>query len=155
MKHGVHAKATPARRAPRAEEDAFLSLQKTADALMRPVASVLTPAGVSTTQYNVLRILRGSPEGLPCGEIADRMITRDPDITRLLDRLESREWIERWRKSKDRRMVLARITRRGLDLLAGLDAPIGELHRKTFRSLGSERVKTLVAILERLREAAG
>ena len=77
-----------------------------------------------STQYNVLRILRGAPEGLPCGEIANRMITRDPDITRLLDRLEKRGLISRSRETKDRRTVMARITPDGLKLLARLDEPV-------------------------------
>ena len=91
-----------------------------------PAASsqVLKTEDLSSTQYNVLRILRGSPDGLPCGEIANRMITRDPDITRLLDRLEKRGLISRCRETKDRRMVMARITPEGLKLLGRLDEPV-------------------------------
>jgi len=92
------------------EEAAFLDLLRTCDLLSRGPAQVLKAEDLSPTQYNVLRILRGAPDGLPCGEIANRMITRDPDVTRLLDRLEKRELIARWREAKDRRMVLARIT---------------------------------------------
>ena len=98
------------RRAARTEEAAFLELLRTTDMLSRSLVKVLKTEDVSGTQYNVLRILRGSPEGLPCGEIASRMITRDPDITRLLDRLEKRGLISRCRETKDRRMVMARIT---------------------------------------------
>src|SRR5713101_6887070 len=87
------------------EEAAFVSLQLTADVLARRVEKVLQSADVSPTQYNVLRILRGSPEGRPCREIANRMITRDPDVTRLLDRLEKRGLILRRRETKDRRIV--------------------------------------------------
>src|SRR5271170_1106603 len=103
------------------EEAAFLELLRTTDMLSRGLVRVLKNEDVSPTQYNVLRILRGSPEGLPCGEIANRMITRDPDVTRLLDRLEKRGLISRMRESKDRRMVMARITPQGLKFLGRLD----------------------------------
>ena len=95
------------------EEEAYLSLWVTADVLSRRLEKVLKAADVSPTQYNVLRILRGAPEGLPCHEIANRMITRDPDVTRLLDRMEKRGWVSRCRETKDRRMVMARITPAG------------------------------------------
>src|ERR1017187_2224556 len=108
------------------EEAAFLDLMRTTDILARRLVLVLKPADLSTTQYNVLRILRGSPEGLPCGEIASRMITREPDITRLLDRLEKRGLISRCRETKDRRTVLTRITPEGLRLIGELDAPVQE-----------------------------
>ncbi|MGA8271966.1 MAG: MarR family transcriptional regulator, partial [Candidatus Sulfotelmatobacter sp.] len=89
------------------EEIVFLDLARTTDMLSRGTIRVLKTEDLSPTQYNVLRILRGTPEGLPCGEIAARMITRDPDITRLLDRLEKRELISRCRETEDRRMVMA------------------------------------------------
>ncbi len=97
------------------EEAAFLELLRTTDMLSRNLVQVLKTEDLSPTQYNVLRILRGTPEGLPCGEIANRMITRDPDVTRLLDRLEKRGLISRCRETKDRRMVMARITPEGLE----------------------------------------
>ena len=117
------------RRAPCPEEAAFLDLLRTCDLLSRGPGQVLKTEDLSATQYNVLRILRGAPEGLPCGEIGSRMITRDPDITRLLDRLEKRELIARSRETKDRRMVMARITPEGLKLLARLDAPVQQSHQ--------------------------
>src|SRR6266849_6704672 len=101
----------------------------------------------SATQYNVLRILRGAPEGLPCGEIASRMITRDPDVTRLLDRLEKRGLISRCRETKDRRTVMARITQEGLKLLTRLDEPVQADHRKQLGHLGRERLRTLTELL--------
>jgi DNA-binding MarR family transcriptional regulator len=137
------------------EEDAYLSLLRTADVLGREVERVLKSADVSSTQYNVLRILRGSPDGLPCGEIANRMITRDPDITRLLDRLEQRGLVSRWRETKDRRMVIARITAEGLDLLASLDKPVTDLHRRQLGHLGREHLHSLVDLLEIARQQAG
>src|SRR5437763_16637882 len=106
------------------EEAAFLDLLRTTDMLSRPLAHVLKTEDLSSTQYNVLRILRGAPEGLSCGEVANRMITRDPDVTRLMDRLEKRGLISRNREERDRRTVLTRISPEGLKLLARLDEPI-------------------------------
>jgi DNA-binding MarR family transcriptional regulator len=130
-----------------AEEEAFLDLLRTCDRLTRGVVGVLKPGALSPTQYNVLRILRGSKEGLPCGEIASRMITRDPDITRLLDRLERRGLLSRCRESRDRRMVLTRITPKGLKILAELDEPVQEAHRKQLGRLGRERLQKLTELL--------
>jgi DNA-binding MarR family transcriptional regulator len=146
MKGSIQSKSGR-RRAGCPEEAAFLDLLRTCDLLSRGPAQVLKTEDLSATQYNVLRILRGSPEGLPCGEIASRMITRDPDITRLLDRLEKRELISRRRETKDRRMVMARITPGGLKLLARLDAPVQEAHRKQLGHLGRERLRALTKLL--------
>src|ERR1700692_4648988 len=104
-----------------------LDMMRTMEALSHRFAQVLKTEDLSSNQYNVLRILRGAPEGLPCGEIGNRMITRDPDITRLLDRLEKRGLISRSRETKDRRMVMTRIAAEGLKLLARLDEPVQEV----------------------------
>ena len=111
------------RRPAHPEEAVFLELLRATDMLSRGLITVLKAEDVSPTQYNVLRILRGAPEGLPCGEIGSRMITRDPDITRLLDRLEKRGLIVRSRQAKDRRMVMARITPEGSSSWAALMNP--------------------------------
>ena len=129
------------------EEAAFLDLLRTCDLLSRGPAQFLKSEDLSPTQYNVLRILRGAPAGLPCGEIANRMITRDPDITRLLDRLEKRQLISRCRETKDRRMVVARITLQGLKLLSRLDEPVQEMHRQQLGHLGSARLKEFQELL--------
>jgi DNA-binding MarR family transcriptional regulator len=129
------------------EEEAFLDLLRTTDLLSRGPAQVLKSEDLSTTQYNVLRILRGALEGLACGEIGNRMITRDPDITRLLDRLEKRGLISRERDAKDRRMVLTRITPEGLKLLVRLDEPVQEAHRRQLGQLGRERLGQLAELL--------
>ncbi len=131
----------------------FLDLVRTTDILSRSLISVLKAEDLSSNQYNVLRILRGSPHGLCCGEIASRMITRDPDITRLLDRMEKRGLISRCRETKDRRMVMAWITPEGLNLLARLDEPVEETHRKQLSHLGRERLRALAALLESARTA--
>lgn len=143
------------RRRPCPEEAAFLDLLRTCDLLSRGPAQVLKTEELSATQYNVLRILRGTADGLPCGEIANRMITRDPDVTRLLDRLEKRGLISRWRETKDRRMVMARITPHGLQLLARLDEPVEEAHRRQLGHLGKERLRALAELLEAARARVG
>src|SRR5579864_5581081 len=136
------------------EEAALLDLVRTCDLLSRGPAQVLKREDLSGTQYNVLRILRGAPEGLACGEIASRMITRDPDVTRLLDRLERRGLISRCRETKDRRTVMARITPDGLKLLARLDEPVQAAHRRLLGHLGRERRRTLTELLRVARTRA-
>lgn len=133
----------------------FLELLRATDMLSRGLIAVLKAEELSPTQYNVLRILRGAPEGLPCGEIGNRMITRDPDITRLLDRLEKRGLIVRSRESKDRRMVMARITPLGLKLLGRLDEPVQETHRKQLGHLGRDRLRALTELLHQSRSKVG
>src|SRR5437868_12025226 len=140
MKEIKKARGTP-------EEAAFLDLLRTCDLLSRGPAQFLKSEDLSPTQYNVLRILRGAAAGLPCGEIANRMITRDPDITRLLDRLEKRQLISRCRETKDRRMVVARITTQGLKLLNRLHEPVQAMHRKQLGHLGDAKLKKLQELL--------
>ena len=142
---------TRLRRTPIPEEMAFLDLVRTAELLSRPAAHLFKGKDLSPEQYNVLRILRGSPEGLTCGEIANRMITRDPDITRLLDRMEKRGLISRGREERDRRVVLTRIAADGLDLLASLDQPVRDTHRRLLGHLGAERLVILRELLELCR----
>jgi DNA-binding MarR family transcriptional regulator len=139
------------RRAGSPEEAAFLDLLRTADMLTRGALAVLRAEDLSLTQYNVLRILRGAHEGLPCGEIASRMITRDPDVTRLLDRMEKRGLISRARESRDRRMVLARITTAGLKLVDRLDEPVQKIHRKHLGHLGKDQLRALAELLAAAR----
>jgi DNA-binding MarR family transcriptional regulator len=154
MKRSTHSDSKP-RLAPCPEEVAFLELCRTTDLLSRRVSFLLKTEELSSTQYNVLRILRGVPEGLPCGEIGSRMITRDPDITRLLDRLEKRDLISRCRETKDRRMVMARITPDGFQLLARMDEPVREAHRGLLGHLGRERLKALTELLQVARGDRG
>jgi DNA-binding MarR family transcriptional regulator len=134
------------------EEAAFVDLLRTADRLSRGPEQVIRAADLTPNQYNVLRILRGAPEGLACGEVAGRMLTRDPDITRLLDRLAKRGLITRSREEKDRRTVVARITGEGLKLLGELDGPVQEAHRKQLGHLGRERLAALRELLAACRE---
>jgi DNA-binding MarR family transcriptional regulator len=135
------------------EAEAFLNLEHTADALMRGLVDLLKGADLSPTQYNVLRILRGAgPGGLACGEIGERMVTRDPDITRLLDRLERRGLIARTRDARDRRVVTANITRGGIDVLVGLDRPVADLHARQLSHLGNRSLEQLIDLLEKARD---
>ena len=136
---------------PSAEEAVFLELVRTADILSRRPSEVFKAVELSPTQYNVLRILRGAAEPLTCGEIAKRMITRDPDITRLVDRLEKRGLTSRSRESRDRRTVLVQITEEGLQLLASLDRPIQDAHRSQLAHLGEKRLKQLSKLLSACR----
>jgi DNA-binding MarR family transcriptional regulator len=147
--------STKTRRAGSPEEAAFLDLLRTADMLTRGADWVLKVEDLSPTQYNVLRILRGASQGLPCGEIASRMITRDPDVTRLLDRMEKRGLISRSRESRDRRLVLTRITPEGLKLVNRLDEPVQKIHRKQLGHLGKERLRALAALLAAARARVG
>jgi DNA-binding MarR family transcriptional regulator len=134
------------------EDRLFVALLAAADALSLEAEQLLKSTGLSAAQYNVLRILRGAePQGLPCRGISDRMISHDPDITRLLDRLDKRGLITRERQTDDRRVVLTRITSQGLDMLKPLDQPVHELHKRQFRHMPAARLKTLAKLLEELR----
>lgn len=134
------------------EETVYVEMVRTTELLSRKGAEVLKQADLSPAQYNILRILRGSPEGLSCGEIATRMITRDPDITRLLDRMEKRRLISRARDTQDRRTVVTRATAEGLELLGRLDAPVQQVHREQLGHLGEKRLKVLQELLAACRE---
>jgi DNA-binding MarR family transcriptional regulator len=134
------------------EEVAHLEMLRTMEALSHRFARVLKAEDLSSTQYNVLRILRGASEGLPCGEIGNRMVTRDSDITRLLDRLEKRALISRCRESKDRRTVMTRIAPEGLELLARLDEPMRAAHLERLGHLGIKRLTLLADLLRLARQ---
>lgn len=134
------------------EEEAFLNLARSYEHLQQGFAELFRTFQLSTTQYNVLRILRGAgEEGLTCTEAARRMISHDPDITRLFDRLESRALIVRSRSTADRRVVMARISEAGVALLAQLDQPVLDLHMEQMRRLTPEGVETLITLLEQVR----
>ena len=150
MKRTAHSESAGRRKAS-PEEAAYLDLVRTTEMLSHPLAQLLKTEDVSPAQYNVLRILRGAPEGLTCGEIGGRMLTHDPDITRLLDRLEKRKLISRDRSDKDRRVVLTRITAGGLELLARLDQPVRDTHRRLLGHLGGERLEAFAKLLEACR----
>jgi DNA-binding MarR family transcriptional regulator len=134
------------------EDEAVVALQRTADQLEWEFSTMLKPHGLSPTQYNALRILRGAGSaGWACSEIAERMINRDPDVTRLLDRLERRGLVVRSREGKDRRVIIARITPAGATLLKSLDRPIEDLNRSLLGHLGEKGLRMLIKLLETAR----
>jgi len=134
------------------EQEAYLSVLRTADALEASMEARLKAFGLTGTQYNALRILRGAgAEGLPCSEVGERMITRDPDITRLLDRLQKRGLVERARGKRDRRVVYGKITAGGLRLLRELDGPIEQHGREMLQHVGQTKLKQLIELLEEVR----
>ena len=133
-------------------EEVVLSMLRTADQLAVPMTDVLRQANLSLSQYNVLRILRGAgSDGLPCGEISDRMVRRDPDLTRLLDRLETRGLVTRSRDTTDRRIVRATITPDGLRLLHSLDDTVEATVKKTLSHMSKDRLNALCELLEEAR----
>ncbi len=134
------------------ENRIFVALLQTTDTLAQEAEQLLKAAGLTGAQYNVLRVLRGAePEGLACRAIGDRMISHDPDITRLLDRMEKRLLITRERQTDDRRVVKTRITPQGLSLLKPLDQPVHDLHERQFRHMSAARLKALSDLLEEAR----
>ena len=134
------------------EEEVTLSVIRKADLLMQRITDLLKPYGLSPTQYNVLRILRGAGQnGASCKDIASRLIARDPDVTRLMDRLEKRGVLTRGRAPEDRRVVTHQLTAEGLALVNELDRPVHELHRATMRGIEPAKLRTLIAILDEIR----
>jgi DNA-binding MarR family transcriptional regulator len=137
------------------EDRTFVALLKASDSLASQADQLMKASGLTSAQYNVLRILRGAgPLGLPCNTIAERMISRDPDMTRLLDRMEKRELITRERQTEDRRVVKARITDEGMKLLKKMDGPIREFHKRQFAHMTSARLKTLMDLLKEVEAQA-
>lgn len=136
------------------EQEAFLSLGRTWALLEHAMAEVLKPHGITLTQYNVLRILRGAgEEGLCRNEIMERMIAQVPDATRLLDRIETSDLIVRERSEEDRRFVTTRITQKGLEVLATLDGVVRDIHQRQFSALEEEDLRTLVRLLGLVRSS--
>jgi DNA-binding MarR family transcriptional regulator len=137
------------------QSEVYLNLARTADVLQRWEMELLKPVDLTPSTYNILRILRGAgPDGHRCAEIGARMITRDPDVTRLLDRLEKRGLVKRARESTDRRVVTSRITNAGLALLATLDEPIETAQRKVLGHMSRADLEHLNRLLESARSAA-
>jgi len=134
------------------EQEAYLSLLRTADALEARVEGKLKEFGLTGTQYNALRILRGAgSEGLPCSEIGERMITHDPDITRLLNRLQKHGLAVRARGKSDRRVICGKITAEGLKLLREIDGPLEEFGREILKHVSQQKLQQLIDLLELVR----
>ncbi|HUR81386.1 MAG TPA: MarR family transcriptional regulator [Thermoanaerobaculia bacterium] len=133
-------------------QEAAVALLRTADLVRRTVTVVIEPHDLTLQQYNVLRILRGAgAKGLPTLEIAERMVEQTPGITRLIDRLELKQLVERERSVTDRRQVFVRITKTGLALLAGLDDPVREAEREALGVLSDRQMTQLLSLLDRAR----
>ena len=146
--------ATSPVRSPRvkAQSDAFLAIIGTAEDLQRGFSELFKTHDLSPAQYNVLRILRGAgPDWLTCGGVSERLVQHDPDVTRLLDRLEKRALIERHRDQKDRRVVRTAITQGGLELLALLDEPVDAVHEQQLGHLTEAQLTELIILLEDAR----
>jgi DNA-binding MarR family transcriptional regulator len=134
------------------EQEAQLNVVRTASLLVDSFEQMLKPYEITATQYNVLRILRGSePEGLCRNELRDRMLTRMPDVTRLLDRMEDAKLVARARDSEDRRLVSTRITSKGLRLLDELDDAVSQEHMRRFHHLTKTQLKSLIELLNAVR----
>ena len=135
------------------EQEAFLNIVRTAAVLEDAFEQVLKPEGLTFAQYNVLRILRGSEQdGLCRNEVRDRMLTRMPDMTRLLDRMEAAGLVSRARSSEDRRVVHTRITPKGLRLLDRLNSAVCEEHHRRLGNLTEEQLTTLIQLLTAVRK---
>jgi DNA-binding MarR family transcriptional regulator len=136
------------------EEEAMLNVARTHEIFHQRLVEFLRPYGLTPTQYNMLRILRGAGgEGVTCSQATERMLTPDPDITRLLDRMESRKLIRRERSRQDRRVVITRITPEGLALVNGIDQPLSAFYKANVSHVGQRRLEELIGTLEALREA--
>jgi DNA-binding MarR family transcriptional regulator len=135
-----------------AEEEALLNILRTADVLEREAQRRTRGWGITSTQYNVLRILRGAqPRGLPCAAIGDRMITAEPDITRLLNRLKKLKFVRQRRDHHDRRVVITHISEAGLELLRQMDPVIERAPQELLGHLSQSEIAELIRILELAR----
>jgi len=140
---------------PTLEEEVYLEIQRTSQVTARWVAQALKPAGLTESQFNVLRILRGSrPDGLSSSRIAERMVRHDPDLTRLLDRLEAGRLVEKSRDGHDRRVVNARITEAGLSVVESASEAARLRLQAALRPLGPRKLGTLADLLELVRGSA-
>jgi DNA-binding MarR family transcriptional regulator len=136
-----------------AQSNAYLEILRAAEQLERGFSDLFKVHDLSATQYNVLRILRGAgTEGHTCGDVSARLVTHDPDVTRLLDRLEKRGLIERRRSDKDRRVVRTTISDGGMALLQELDGPVDALHESQFGHMSEDNLRLLTTLLEEARK---
>jgi DNA-binding MarR family transcriptional regulator len=141
---------------PDPRQEAAIALLRTADVLRARIEAALLPHGVSPEQYNVLRILRGAPDHrLPTLEIASRMITRAPNITRLIDKLVDKKLVSRCDHDRDRRVVVVQLSSKGQSLLHGISDSVNDLDAKGLAALSKAQVQTLIEILDAVRSDAG
>jgi DNA-binding MarR family transcriptional regulator len=138
------------------QQEVFLEVLRTGNAMVDDLVELLRPHGLTQPQYNVLRILRGAePGGLPTGEVGERMVvSREPDVTRLLVRMEDQGLVARERRAENRRFVNVRITREGLRVLKALDAPVSLMHKRQLQHMTRRELESLAGLLERARREA-
>lgn len=134
------------------EQEAALNLVRTSDQVQIHFVRLFRDFDLTPSQYNILRILRGEQKPLPILEIADRTITVVPGITGLIDRLEAAELVRRERSESDRRVIYVALTERGVALLAKLDEPLLELHKKVMQHLSASELQQLIRLLEKVRD---
>lgn len=134
------------------EQETTLAILRTSDLLENRLARLLREHGLTPSQYNVLRILRGEGNPLPCLEVAERMIQVAPAITRVVDQLLKLDYITKTQSAQDRRVYMVDIKPSGKKLLAKLDQPILDLHANTMRNVSKADQKTLIRIMESIRD---
>ena len=134
------------------EQEVYLSLLRTTSELSHAVDQFFRPFGITSSQYNVLRILRGAgADGLCRNEISERMVTATPDMSRLLDRMEKAGWVTRERAEDDRRQVSTYITKSGMELLAKLETPTNDFVMRLFAGAAVSDLKTVLKVNDRIR----
>lgn len=154
FEHDADADGLPTRGRRDGFVDLFLAFQRTADRLMQGLEAALKPTGFTPVQYLVLRALReAGVAGMPSNEIARNMTTHDPDMTRLLDKLEERDLVQRWRDKADRRIYRVRLTREGAVQLRSLTQTTKELHRKQFNTIDGREMRSLTRTLQTINDA--
>jgi DNA-binding MarR family transcriptional regulator len=135
------------------ERDVVIQLARMVSENSADMSAVIAQYGLSLAHFNVLRILRGAKgDGLPCGSVGDKLISKEPDMTRLLDRMEKQELVVRSRDQVDRRVVTARITDHGLGILAKLDEPLDNLLHAQFGHVEKQKLEVLLEVLQELRQ---
>jgi DNA-binding MarR family transcriptional regulator len=147
---GLMLKSASTRTAPLLQQEAALCILKAAEVIIQDSAETLKPFDLTPAQFNVLRILRGSPDGLACGQISERMVHRDPDVTRLLDRMEARRLITRNRCQHDRRVVTAKISDLGIELLSHVNPAMNAAHIAQFQLLSESQMLQIKSLMEKL-----
>ena len=156
MASGLRGELKQARPFASVEEEAYLSVARTAALLDHQMSQALKPYGITPTQYNVLRILRGAePAGLCRNEVGERLVRAVPDVTRLLDRMEDMKLIARQRSATDRRFVSTRISRKGLDLVGQLDEKVCAIHEAQLGHVNRTDLRALIDLLTVARNPPG
>lgn len=155
MKRHLHEEIQQTKPFASLEEEVHIQVVLTAQVANRVLAEALKPSGLSPSQFNVLRILRGArPDALPAGRIAERMVNHDPDLTRLVDRLVANGLVEKSRDAADRRVVNVKITRPGVERVESASKSVSQAIRGALASIGPRKLEQLADLLELARAAA-